>query len=303
MSGRCEGVTSTLDIARPCVVCGASERRAGVAPVEVCASCGHGDASSAVGSGEVVNEAPDRAADRPTRLQRAQVAIARRCRAHPGPLVDVGCANGGFLRHAMASGTATADSYGIEISAVNADAARRRGLRVTESLAEVAPGALVTFWHSAEHVAVADLVALLTEIRERSRGAASVLVAVPNGDSVQARAFGARWAFHDPDAHVSVFSRESLGRVLDRGGFRPERWFRTPTYGTFAAAQSALNLVRPRNELYEAMQRRGDRLGPLAWSATAAAALAVAPVAALAGLPELAPRRASVLTVHAVTAR
>lgn len=269
-------------------------------PVWVCSACGHGDASDTVDTGEVQNEAPERASQTPSRLHQAQIRIAAACSSPSQQVIDIGCANGAFLRHASDAGLAGPTSYGLEISEANAATARSVGLRIEPELGHVDAGALLTSWHSAEHFAVPALIGLWRDAAERSGRRASLLVSVPNGGSLQARAFGSRWAFHDPEAHLSVFTQRSLSLVLGQAGYRPVRWFRTLAYGGFSAIQSSLNLLRPRNQLYDALKRGTGTLPVSDWLANAAVGALVSPVAALSLLPEMSTRWASVLTVHAI---
>ena len=293
-------VSLATALAARCVCCGSSELSAGRGPLVVCRACGHGDASASVSSGEVVNERAALDAGRgPTLVERDQLRILRGARRGSGQLIDVGCSNGGFLRHALRSGLASDASYGVEVSEPNAAIARTSGLIVSDAVGGVEHGSVVTFWHSAEHLPVDILIEILTTVREKSSGLATAIIAVPNGVSKQCRWFGGRWCFADDEAHLSQFTAASLAHVLAAAGWTPDRWVRSPVYGAFGAVQSSLNLVMPRNQLYRALKRGEHRLRARDVVATAVAALAVAPVAVAAVLPEFDPVRSSVLTTIA----
>jgi hypothetical protein len=214
-------------------------------------------------------------------------------------LVDLGCSNGGFLVAARSAFGLGPSSYGVEVSEPNVEAARRAGLRVERELCEVEPRAVVTFWHSAEHFPVRRLIELIGEIRERSSARATLLVSVPNGASAQWRVTRRRWAYYDESAHYSQFTPDSLVRVLDAGGWRAEQWHRSPVYGLFGAVQSSINLLRPRNELYDAL-KRGEQMPSVgALTLNGLAAAVSSPLAVGLSAFEMSTRACAVLTVVA----
>ena len=213
-------------------------------------------------------------------------------------LIDVGCSNGGFLLAAQQKFDLDPGSYGIEVSTPNIEVTRRAGLRVEPQLGEVAPGAVVTFWHSAEHFPIPALIELLRQIRERSASRVTVLVSVPNGASLQWALTKHRWTYYDPGAHFSQFTPRSLEEVMATAGYETVRRRHSPVYGSFGAIQSSINLLRPRNELYGALKRGERGLSPAALAANGLAAIVTAPVMATLAVGEVATRRCAVLTVE-----
>jgi hypothetical protein len=264
-----------------------------------CGECGFGERELDPGSGAVVNERAEVTAGTatPTMLHREQLRIAAHYVGRDTQLIDFGCSNGAFLFHARRALGVTDRSYGVEVSPPNVAAALRAGLRVEPSIADIEPHALVTLWHSAEHLPVAALVDLLIDIRQRAGDDSTLLISVPNGMSCQSRWLGRRWAYHDADSHFTLFSRSSLDAVASRAGWREDRAFRTPVYGAFGATQSALNVFRPHNELYRARKRGELQLNRRQVAATGLAALVAAPIAAGLLCFEVSTRFAAVLTV------
>jgi hypothetical protein len=280
-----------------CAVCGAPTR--GRKDFLVCSRCGHGDGSAGIASGVVVNEDPERIpTGRPTLLQREQLHLVAPLLRPGTQLIDVGCSNGGFLfaaRRAFELGPA---SYGVEVSPPNIEAAQRAGLRVEHAIQEVVPGAVVTFWHSAEHFPVPRLVELLETLRERSGSRVTILVSVPNGASVQWLVTRRRWTYYDPGAHYSQFTPGSLDQLMAAAGYAPIRRRHSPVYGTFGAIQSSINLLRPRNELYIALKRGQGKLSKGTLAATGLAAIVTSPVMGALAMAEVSTSRCSVLTVE-----
>ncbi len=263
----------------------------------LCRCCGHHDASHLVSTGEVVNEDPARPpAARPSLLIRDQLRIVRPYLAKHGVVIDIGCSGGAFLRHALNELEAGDASYGIEISEPNRQAAERSGVRVLPSLGEVPSGSVVTMWHSAEHFPISDLQEMLRSVRTAADDTVRLIVSVPNGQSIQSRCFGERWTYHDPMAHFSVFSPQSLRLCVEATGWTLHASQRTPVYGLFGAVQSSINLLRPRNELYLALKRGEGRLGPAALVLSVLAAAVTAPISATMTLAETSRALASVLT-------
>jgi hypothetical protein len=72
-----------------------------------------------------------------------------------------------------------------------------------------------------EHVA--DPEAALERVRSWLRPGGSVIVAVPNLDSLQARLGQNRWFHQDVPRHCTHFTARGLGLLLERSGFTLER--------------------------------------------------------------------------------
>nr|MDQ2896376.1 class I SAM-dependent methyltransferase [Actinomycetota bacterium] len=103
----------------------------------------------------------------------------------------------GFDPHPRATGIARGTLETIELAAGRADA--------------------VTLWHTLEHVQ--DPAAALRRVHGWLAPGGAVIVAVPNLDSWQARAGGARWFHLDVPRHRTHFTPAGIGRLLDREGF------------------------------------------------------------------------------------
>ena len=129
--------------------------------------------------------------------------------APPGRILDVG-AGDGALMDALAR-------RGREVVGLERDASRpdMRDERLDELDGE---WAAIVFWHSLEHLpepgeAIRHAARLL-----RPRGV--VVVAVPDADSLQARAFGDRWLHLDPPRHLVHLARGRSSTGLERRGLR-----------------------------------------------------------------------------------
>ena len=139
----------------------------------------------------------------------------------PGPVLDVGCGGGLFLRLMRERGYAVA---GLDFSAGAAGVAwRRNGVPVVVgSLAQapLAPEscAAVTMFHVLEHLH--EPRAYLEAARALLRPGGTLVAQVPNAASWQFRLLGAAWTGVDVPRHLVDFRARDLERLVESCGFR-----------------------------------------------------------------------------------
>jgi len=168
------------------------------------------------------------------RLDRRRVRFATA--AHPlgreARVLDVGCGRPTFLERL--SREQGCRGVGIDLSDAGwrSDAERWRGLsllrgRVIELKdalqGEAGPKGfdLISLWHALEHdeTPLATLQALLTV----ARPGGTLLIEVPNLDSLSARRHGAHWGgFHTP-RHTAAYTPVTLGRMVRDAGWEVVR--------------------------------------------------------------------------------
>jgi SAM-dependent methyltransferase len=137
-------------------------------------------------------------------------------------LLDIGC---GYGRLLSAPEIARGDRFGIEPSEHSASYAREHATVHVGTIEDAPPDwtgfDVAILYHVIEHAA--DPVRLLTRTFDRLRPGGHLLVGTPDFDSPIARAYQERFRLlHDP-SHISLFSTESLLRLLRDVGFDVER--------------------------------------------------------------------------------
>ncbi|MBF0182429.1 MAG: class I SAM-dependent methyltransferase [Magnetococcales bacterium] len=155
--------------------------------------------------------------------------VAQHALLPPGPLLDVGCGTGGFLRHAAQRGWAP---YGFDASLAQAEFARRYcpNARQATSVAEyrealAAPLPLmhmITLWDVLEHIRQPE--ALLSGLRDLLHPEGLLFISVPNGGALSwkkgvHRILGRPFSV-DPWEHVFYYTRAALATHLATWGFR-----------------------------------------------------------------------------------
>jgi SAM-dependent methyltransferase len=147
-------------------------------------------------------------------LRRTRSALADRLHRilPPGAVLDVGAGDGtlveAFVRHGR-------DAVGLE---PYASGPHIRNAEVEEVDGK---GSAVIFWHSLEHLrqparALSHAAALLAP-------GGTLIVAVPNATSLQARAFGDRWLALDLPRHLVHLNPAALLTKIEALGLRVER--------------------------------------------------------------------------------
>lgn len=220
----------------------------------------------------------------------------------PGPVIDVGSGEGVLIAALQRRGRRV---LGLERDATAPEVREAAGPEVRDATLEQVEGdgewAAVVFWHALEHLPAPG-----AAIREAARllmGGGVLLVAVPNSDSLQARAFGDRWLHLDLPRHLVHLSERSLRSGLERNGFRVER-----TSGVRGAQvvigwlDGLVGSLPGDLRLYEALRRPAARSAPMSRGrrlAAVAAGVVLFPLALACSAVEVALGRSGTLYVEA----
>jgi 2-polyprenyl-3-methyl-5-hydroxy-6-metoxy-1,4-benzoquinol methylase len=156
----------------------------------------------------------------------------------PGRLLEVGCGSGSFLDAMARKGWSV---EGVESSAAAAERAGRLGHRIRigrlESLPETGtPFDLVVGWMVLEHLH--DPVGALRKLAAWTRPGGYLALSVPDASSFEFRLFGSRWyALHLPN-HLYHFTRATVTRLVEAGGWTVERVVHQRFLGNLAGSVS-----------------------------------------------------------------
>ncbi len=210
-------------------------------------------------------------------LSRTRAILAGRLDqiAPPGPVLDVGAGEGVLIDALHRRGR---EAIGLERDSGRGDV-RDEALKDVQG-----EWAAVVFWHSLEHLPDPG-----DAIREAARllvPGGVLVVAVPNSDSLQARAFGDEWLHLDPPLHLVHLSRRALVSRLESSGFVVERVSNTRGGQVVIGWLDGLVGRLPGNlDLYQALRQPAARSRPVPpreRALTLAAAVLLLPVAAAA---------------------
>ncbi len=138
----------------------------------------------------------------------------------PGTILDIGCSTGIFLAEMQGAGWAT---YGVELNQEAATYARQRfGLTVYDGYLSAAPLLpdtfdAVTMWDVLEHTF--EPLITLQQIHSLLQPGGIVVAIVPNDRSLDRHLFGPAWVGYDAPRHLTVFSPQTLQRMIEKAGF------------------------------------------------------------------------------------
>jgi SAM-dependent methyltransferase len=227
-------------------------------------------------------------------LSRTRALLAGRLDqiAPPGPILDVGAGEGVLIDALHRHGR---EAIGLERDSRRSDV-RDEPLREVEG-----EWAAVVFWHSLEHLP--DPGDAIREAARLLRPGGVLVVAVPNSDSLQARAFGDRWLHLDPPLHLVHLSRRALVSRLEDSGFAVDRVSNTRGGQVVIGWLDGLVGALPGDlRLYQALRQpeaRNTPVSPRQRALTLATAALLLPVAAAGAAAEVALGNAGTVYVEA----
>lgn len=228
-------------------------------------------------------------------LGRTRGMLARRIDeiAPPGPVLDVGAGDGTLLDALSEQGR---EAIGLERDSSRPDF-RDDPIEEIQGQGDLAA---VVFWHSLEHLPRPGE-AIRHAARLLARGGI-VAVAVPNNDSLQARAFGDRWLHLDLPRHLVHLSTASLTRGLGEAGFEVTRV--SPLRGgqiVIGWLDGLVGSLPGRLGLYQALRRPAARSAAIPArrrAAAIAAGVALLPLALACAALEIALGRSGTVYVE-----
>lgn len=124
-----------------------------------------------------------------------------------GRILDIGAGTGEFLNVAKENGW---ESVGVEPSEKAKAIALKKGVSFAEttSILENHSFDVITMWHVLEHVP--NIENQITELKRLLKPTGTILIAVPNFNSFDAKHYGQYWAAYDVPIHLWHFSKTAI---------------------------------------------------------------------------------------------
>ena len=230
--------------------------------------------------------------DKVLRRTRSALAVRLHRILPPGPVLDVGAGDGTLVEAFVRRGR---EAVGLEPHA--------SGPHIRNAEVEEVDGnwSAVIFWHSLEH--------LRSPARALSHAAAllapggTLVVAVPNATSLQARAFGDRWLALDLPRHLVHLSPPALLSAIESLGLRVERVsYLRGGQVVFGWVHGIVGKLPGHPDLYDAIRRSQARQaahGPVFRLYALGAGVVALPFALAATAVEVAARSGGTIYVEA----
>lgn len=137
-----------------------------------------------------------------------------------GRILDIGAGTGDFLFVAKKNGWETT---GVEPSEKAKKIAKNKGVSFVENTSELENYSfdVITMWHVLEHVPNLDN--QIKELKRLLKPNGSLIIAVPNFKSFDAKYYGKYWAAYDVPIHFWHFSKKSIKLLFEKEGMQLEK--------------------------------------------------------------------------------
>jgi SAM-dependent methyltransferase len=213
--------------------------------------------------------------------------------APAGPILDVGAGDGALVEALHLQGR---EAMGLD-PFVSGPHVRKGDLTDEEGGAWAA----VVFWHSLEHLP--EPAAALEEAVRLLRSGGVIVIAAPNSEGLQAKAFGDRWLALDPPRHLVHLTSRALQARLRQLGLHIERvGYLRGGQVVFGWLHGLVGLLPGNPNLYDAIRKPEARSAPISPSRRAGivlAAVLLLPLALAATALEVCSRRGGTVYIEA----
>ncbi len=137
-----------------------------------------------------------------------------------GSILDIGAGTGDFLSAAKNDGWQT---IGVEPSEKAKSIAKRKGLSFVKQTKELANNSfdVISMWHVLEHVP--DLEKQIKELKRLLKPKGTLLIAVPNFKSFDAKHYEKFWAAYDVPIHFWHFSKTAIKLLFEKEKMKLEK--------------------------------------------------------------------------------
>lgn len=140
--------------------------------------------------------------------------------ANKGLVLDIGAGTGDFLSVARQNGWKT---VGVEPNEKAKSIALQKGVSFVKQTSELESNSfdVITMWHVLEHVPNLDN--QIKELKRLLKPMGTLLIAVPNFKSFDAKHYGKFWAAYDVPIHFWHFSKKAIKLLFEKEGMELEK--------------------------------------------------------------------------------
>ena len=130
-----------------------------------------------------------------------------------GRILDIGAGTGDFLLIAKENGWKT---VGVEPSEKAKAIAKKKGVSFVEATSELEEHSfdVISMWHVLEHVP--NLENQIAELKRLLKPNGTLIIAVPNFKSFDAKHYGKFWAAYDVPIHFWHFSKTAIKKIFEK---------------------------------------------------------------------------------------
>lgn len=134
-----------------------------------------------------------------------------------GQLLDIGAGTGDFLVAAKADGW---NVVGTEPNEKAKKSAVEKGITIIGNTANLQDHSIdiITMWHVLEHVYDPEI--QIKELKRLLKPTGTIVIAVPNFNSYDAKHYAEFWAAYDVPRHLWHFSKTAIDKLFDRQGMK-----------------------------------------------------------------------------------
>jgi len=137
-----------------------------------------------------------------------------------GRILDIGAGTGDFLLVAKNNGWQT---IGVEPSEKAKEIAKNKGVSFVDQTSELENHSfdVISMWHVLEHVP--DLDQQIKELKRLLKPTGTLIIAVPNFKSFDAKHYGKFWAAYDVPIHFWHFSKTAIKMLFEKETMQLEK--------------------------------------------------------------------------------
>jgi 2-polyprenyl-3-methyl-5-hydroxy-6-metoxy-1,4-benzoquinol methylase len=137
-----------------------------------------------------------------------------------GKILDIGAGTGDFLLTAKNDDWET---VGVEPSDRAKEIAKKKGISFVEQISELENHSfdVITMWHVLEHVP--DLQLQIQELKRLLKPTGTLIIAVPNFKSYDAKYYNEFWAAYDVPIHFWHFSKKAIKSLFENVDMKLEK--------------------------------------------------------------------------------